>query len=113
MFERIACAISHAAGRPWAAIGACLLVIVWVAFGPVYEWSEGHSLFINTATTITTFLMTFVIISTQNRDGVAVQAKLDTIIDSLDRADNALIGAEKLAEKQIEELRKPPPSSVR
>src|SRR3982751_6348032 len=63
-FDRISLAVSRAAGRPWAFALAAVLVVAWAATGPWFGWSDSHSLFINTATTIVTFLMVFLIQNT-------------------------------------------------
>ena len=71
--------------------------------GPVFEFSETWQLVINTGTTIVTFLMVFLIQNTQNRDGAAIQAKLDELILTSE-AENAFIGIEKLTDKELEAL---------
>ena len=48
--------------------------------------------------------MVFIIQNTQNRDGAAVQAKLDELI-RVSAAQNALIGIEHLTEDEISEIR--------
>src|SRR5215210_5829882 len=105
MFNRLACVVSHAAGTPLAFAIAVLLVVIWAATGPFFGWSDSHSLFINTATTIVTFLMVFLIQSSQNRDGAALQAKLDEIIRATDAARNEFMGLDRKPEPEIEALR--------
>jgi low affinity Fe/Cu permease len=103
-FARFARWTSHAAGNPAAFILASLAVVVWVVTGPVFRFSDTWQLVINTGTTIVTFLMVFLIQNTQNRDGVAIQTKLDEIIRT-GRAQNAFVGIERLSEEELESLR--------
>jgi low affinity Fe/Cu permease len=73
--------------------------------GPVFHYSDTWQLVINTSTTIVTFLMVFLIQNTQNRDGAALQAKLDELVRALGPADNKFIGIDKLTEEEVEKLR--------
>ena len=84
--------------------GAVLVIFVWLVTGPTFHFSDTWQLIINTGTTIITFLMVFIIQNTQNRDGAAVQAKLDELI-RVSSAQNALIGIERLTEDEISEIR--------
>lgn len=79
-------------------------MLIWAVTGPVFQYSETWQLIINTGTTIVTFLMVFLIQNTQNRDGAAIQAKLDELIRS-GAAKNAFIGIEHLTEAEVEEFR--------
>ena len=81
-----------------------LIIIAWAVTGPIFHYSDTWQLIINTGTTIITFLMVFIIQNTQNRDGAAVQAKLDELI-RVSSAQNALIGIERLTEDEISEIR--------
>jgi low affinity Fe/Cu permease len=78
-------------------------VVVWALTGPVLHFSETWQLIINTSTTIVTFLMVFLIQSTQNRDGLALQAKLDELIRS-SRARNTFVGIEHLTEPEVDTI---------
>src|ERR1044071_4400108 len=93
-------------GSPWAFIAAVLVILAWALSGPMFGFSEVWQLVINTGTTIVTFLMIFVLQNSQNRDGQALQAKLDELIFSSKRAENRFIGIEKLDEAELRELRK-------
>lgn len=104
-FTKLASATSHAAGRPATFAICCLTVIVWGATGPLFHYSDTWQLVINTGTTIVTFLMVFLIQNTQNRDGAALQAKLDELIRATHDARNAYMGIEKLPESELEEMR--------
>jgi low affinity Fe/Cu permease len=103
-FTRIAEAVSHAAGHAVAFIICCLVVIIWAATGPIFGFSDTWQLIINTGTTIVTFLMVFLIQNTQNRDGAAIQAKLDELI-LVTAAENSFIGIEHLTEEEVNEFR--------
>ena len=104
-FTHFSSSIAHAAGRPLAFILCCAIVIVWAVTGPLFGFSDTWQLVINTGTTIVTFLMVFLIQNTQNRDGAAIQAKLDELIlDSA--AQNIFIGIEHLTEEELEDIRR-------
>ena len=79
-------------------------MIVWAASGPFFGFSDTWQLVINTGTTIVTFLMVFLIQNTQNRDGAAIQAKLDELIRA-SASQNAFIGIEHLTQAEVEEFR--------
>ncbi len=104
-FGNWASAIARAAGRPWAFMAASGFVVLWAATGPIFHFSETWQLVINTATTIITFLMVFLIQNAQNRDGAAIQTKLDEIVLVLKHARNDMIGLEHLSDDEIEKLR--------
>ena len=103
-FATFANRTAKATGSPWAFLMCVALVVVWAGSGPVFKFSETWQLVINTSTTIITFLMVFLIQNTQNRDGAAIQAKLDELILT-SHAENRFIGIEKMTDKELEELR--------
>src|SRR6185437_4698186 len=105
MFTRFATHIAHWAGRPIAFVSCCVLLVLWAATGPVFHFSDTWQLIINTGTTIVTFLMVFLIQNTQNRDGAALQAKLDELIRATHDARNAYMGIEHLPESELEQMR--------
>jgi len=105
MFEKIANSISRAMGRPFTFIICVALVVAWAASGPMFHFSDTWQLVINTGTTIITFLMVFLIQNSQNREGKALQAKLDELIRSVQDAQNSFIGLERRSEKEIGEMR--------
>jgi low affinity Fe/Cu permease len=105
LFTRIANEIAFAAGKPIAFILCCLIVVVWGISGPIFGFSDTWQLIINTGTTIITFLMVFLIQNTQNRDGIAIQAKLDELV-RVSEAKNTFIGIEHLTEEEVEKFRK-------
>lgn len=101
LFNRFASATAKITGRPWTFIACLLLVLVWAATGPLFGFSETWQLVINTSTTIITFLMVFLIQSTQNRDAAAMHAKVDELIYAVRKADARFIGIEHLTDKEL------------
>lgn len=105
-FTRFAKWTARAAGRPATFIGASALIVAWAASGPLFGFSDTWQLVVNTSTTIVTFLMVFLIQSTQNRDSEAVQVKLDEIIRAIGHAKNELLDLEELEEDELDEIRR-------
>jgi low affinity Fe/Cu permease len=105
IFSRFAGWCAWATGHPWAFVLSTAVCIVWAVSGPFFAYSDTWQLVINTLTTVLTFLMVFVLQHTQNRDAVAIQAKLDELIKHTENARNDLIESERLTEKEIELLR--------
>ncbi len=105
IFTAIATRIASAVGQPLAFITALSLIILWGLTGPIFGFSDTWQLIINTATTIVTFLMVFLIQNSQNRDAAAMQAKLDELIRAQAHARTQFIGIEHLTDRQIERIR--------
>ena len=103
-YSRFARGCSRFAGRPLTFAVMLVLVIAWAVTGPMFDYSDAWQLTINTATTILTFLMVFLIQATQNRDGEAIQIKLDEIIRAQQGAHNALLDLEELEEDELVQL---------
>jgi low affinity Fe/Cu permease len=95
---------SIALGSAWAFAGAVLAILVWVLTGPLFRFSDTWQLVINTATTIVTFLMVFLIQNTQNRDAKAAHLKLDELIRALKGARNELVVLEDLSDEELKKL---------
>jgi low affinity Fe/Cu permease len=103
-FERFASRVSRWAGHSFAFFAAMVIVVGWAVSGPIFGFSDTWQLVINTGTTVLTFLMVFLIQNTMNRDSAALHLKLDELISVTSQARDALIGAERLDEDQIQAL---------
>ncbi|MHA6643098.1 low affinity iron permease family protein [Mesorhizobium sp. A623] len=103
-FTKIANKVAHITGLPLTFAVCVSVVVVWAVSGPVFHFSDTWQLIINTGTTIVTFLMVFLIQNTQNRDGAAIQAKLDELV-RVSTGHNHFIGIEHLTESEVEEIR--------
>jgi low affinity Fe/Cu permease len=104
-FTSLSQRVANMAGQPLAFILAFTIVLVWGVTGPLFAFSNTWQLVINTGTTIVTFLMVFLIQNAQNRDGSAMQAKLDELIRAVESARNEFIGIEHLTERQLERIK--------
>jgi low affinity Fe/Cu permease len=103
--ERAAEAATCWTGGSLAFALALTVIVVWAAMGPVFDYSDTWQLVVNTATTIVTFLMVFLIQRSQNKDSLALQLKLNELVAAIEGASNRLIDAEQLSEKELGELR--------
>src|SRR5438105_5396295 len=103
-FTRLTKWTAHVSGRPVTFLLACAVILGWAALGPSFGFSDTWQLVINTATTIITFLMVFLIQSTQNRDTEALQVKLDELLRATEGAHVALLDLEQLEEKELAEI---------
>jgi low affinity Fe/Cu permease len=104
-FANFAQWVSHVTGRPVTFLVALTTILIWALVGPVFGYSDTWQLVINTATTIITFLMVFVIQNTQNRDTAAMHIKIDELIRVTQKARNMLLDLEELDDKTLEALR--------
>jgi low affinity Fe/Cu permease len=104
VFGSFARSVNQFSASPQATGLAFVIVLAWAASGPVFHFSDGWQLVINTGTTIVTFLMVFVLNNAQSRDTSAMNAKLDAIIFSIETADNRLIGLERKSEAEALKL---------
>jgi low affinity Fe/Cu permease len=104
-FTRFAKWTSHTSGHP-ATFGLAVgIILAWAVTGPLFHFSDTWQLVINTGTTVVTFLMVFLIQNTQNRDGAAMQIKLDELIRALKGAHNELVNLEEMSDEELEQLK--------
>ena len=103
-FTNFSSAVARATGRPITFVLCLATIVIWAITGPIFHYSDTWQLVINTGTTIITFLQVFLIQNTQNRDGAALQTKLDELIRA-SAAQNRYIGIEHLTEDELEDLR--------
>jgi low affinity Fe/Cu permease len=104
-FTRFSQHIAKVTGRPQTFIVVISALILWAASGPIFGFSDTWQLIVNTSTSIITFLMVFVIQSSQNRDTEALQLKLDELLRCTKGAHNALMDLEELNETELDEIR--------
>jgi low affinity Fe/Cu permease len=104
-FANFASRSAYWMGHPLAFILAVLSCVIWAATGPLFGYSDTWQLVINTATTVLTFLAVFLIQNSQNRDGVAIQAKLDEILIAVGKARTELVGIENLTDTEVNALK--------
>jgi low affinity Fe/Cu permease len=100
-FGEVAKRTSEFAGSSFACVAACALVLLWGITGPIFAYSDTWQLVINTATTIVTFLMVFLVQHTQNRDARALHLKLDELLRAVDSARNRLIDLEHCTDEEM------------
>ena len=105
-FRRFAAITATITGSPWAFLIAVLVILAWGITGPLFNFSDGWQLTVNTGTTIVTFLMVFLIQNTQNRDTVAIQLKLDELLRGVVGARTSLVDLEDLSDEDLLLLRK-------
>jgi low affinity Fe/Cu permease len=104
-FTRLAKSTARISGKPVTFMLAVAVIILWAITGPFFGFSDTWQLVVNTGTTIVTFLMVFLIQSTQNRDSEAMQVKLDELIRAAKDAQNALLDLEELEEEELDRIR--------
>ena len=105
-FRRFAVGTARALGSPIAFVISVFCIVMWALSGPFFHYSDSWQLIVNTATSIITFLMVFLIQNTQNRDAAAMQAKLDELLRAVGKARDQFIGVEHLTEREIEMIRR-------
>ena len=103
-FRKFAAKTAEMVGSSYSFGVALLMILVWAALGPRFGWSNGHQLFINTMTTIVTFLIVFLIQNTQNRDTKALHLKIDELLKATGGARNSMIDLDRLSDQQLKRL---------
>ena len=103
-FHTFARSSAEVLGSPYAFAIAIVVLLVWAGMGPIFNFSDTWQLIINTATTIVTFLMVFLIQNTQNRDARAIHLKLDELLKAQKGARNSLVDLEDLTEHELDRL---------
>lgn len=104
-FAKFARTVARLAGQPLTFSITLTVIFIWLILGPVFEFSTTWQLWINSTTTVVTVLMVFLIQNTQNRDGEAIQIKLDELIRSHKEAHNSLLDLEELTEAQLDYIK--------
>lgn len=102
--ETISREVTIFTGSSWAFAVASAIIVIWLATGPLFRFSDTWQLVVNTGTTVVTFLMVFLIQRSQNKDSLALQLKLNEIVAALDGASNRLIDIEDLTEQELRVL---------
>ena len=105
LFRRLAEKAAHAVGSYWAFLIALLTIVVWALTGPYFNYSDTWQLFINTGTTIVTFLMVFLIQNTQNRETRIVALKLDELLRGVEGARTGLVELDHMSDDDLERVR--------
>jgi low affinity Fe/Cu permease len=100
-FERFTEKIAKWSGSKWAVLLSLASIGLWLAFGPLYEWSTPYQLIANTGTTLITYALVFIIQNTTNRETKAISVKLDELIRATETASNRVIGLEEKTETEI------------
>lgn len=106
LFERFSNTATKFTGSSPAFIAAVAIVVIWAVSGPIFNYSETWQLVINTGTTIITFLMVFLIQKAQNKDGKAIQLKLNELIAAHEKASNRMVDIEDLTEEELDQFHK-------
>jgi low affinity Fe/Cu permease len=104
LFRKFSVAAANALGSSWMFIGNVLLILIWLAAGPIYHYSDTWQLLVNTATTVFTYLAVFLIQNTQNRDATAIHLKLDELIKGVSGARTHLVNLENLSDEELARL---------
>ena len=112
IFRHLAEKAAHAVGSYWAFLIALLTIVVWAMTGPYFNYSDTWQLFINTGTTIVTFLMVFLIQNTQNRETRIVALKLDELLRGVEGARTGLVELDHMSDEDLERVGRNSPGCV-
>ena len=104
LFRRFSVAAANSLGSSWMFITNVILILVWLVLGPFFHFSDTWQLFVNTATTVFTYLAVFLIQNTQNRDAIAIHLKLDELIKGVTGARTHLVNLENLTDDELTAL---------
>jgi low affinity Fe/Cu permease len=105
-FRRFSRAAAAALGSPWAFALAFAFTLLWAVTGAMFHYSDAWQLIANTATNVVTFLMVFIIQSSQNRDSTAMQLKLDELLRAIEGARTGLVNLESLSDEDLSQLQR-------
>ena len=105
LFRKFAQSAAEVVGSPWSFILGVLLILLWAAMGSYFHYSDTWQLVVNTGSSIITFLMVFLIQSTQNRDARVIHMKLDELIRAVRAARTELVQMEKLTDQELDDIR--------
>lgn len=103
-FSRFATHSSNAVGSSWAFLFALVTIVVWLATGPLFHFSNTWQLIINSWTNIATFIVVFLIQNAQNRDSKAINLKLAELIRAVGGARDDMMDVERLTDPELEQL---------
>ena len=103
-FRKFSIGAANALGSSWMFIANVLLILVWLIMGPFFKYSDTWQLFVNTATTVFTYLAVFLIQNTQNRDAKAIHLKLDELIKGVSGARTGLVNLQDLTDSELDDL---------
>ena len=103
-FRKFSIGASNALGSSWMFIANVLLILIWLLVGPFFKFSDTWQLFVNTATTVFTYLAVFLIQNTQNRDAKAIHLKLDELIKGVSGARTGLVDLQNLSDAELDAL---------
>src|SRR5438876_8638153 len=105
-FQHLARHTANVVGSPWAFLAAIIVTVIWAGLGPLFNYSDTWQLFINTGTTIATFLVVFLLQHTQNHDTQVLQLKLDELIRAVKPARNELVNLEAMTDDELKKLQR-------
>jgi low affinity Fe/Cu permease len=106
MFRQFCVWAADALGAPWMFISNVFLILLWLSSGPLFDFSDTWQLWVNTVTTVITYLAIFLLQNTQNRDAKAIHLKLDELIRSVEGARNQLVDLENLSDEELTRLQR-------